>query len=45
MAIPLRTSMAQSIIALKEVYGNEPVEFAGGIRLNSSEPVLPKIKY
>jgi hypothetical protein len=34
MAIPLRTSMTQSIYALKKLYNNEPVEFAGGIRLN-----------
>tara|TARA_B110000003_G_scaffold261302_1_gene282874 strand:- start:695 stop:823 length:129 start_codon:yes stop_codon:yes gene_type:complete len=37
MAIPLRTSMTQSIHALKKVYGNKPVEFIGGIRLNSNE--------
>ena len=26
--------MTQSVYALKELYDNEPVEFAGGIRLN-----------
>ena len=35
MAIPLRTSMTQSVYALKKVYNNEPVTFAGGIRLNT----------
>ena len=27
-------SMAKSIVALKKVYGNKPVKFAGGITLN-----------
>ena len=28
------TSMATSIVALKKVYGNKPVKFAGGLTLN-----------
>jgi len=35
MAIPLRTSMAQSVHAMKELYNNEPVTFAGGIKMNT----------
>ena len=27
-------SMANSIVALKKVYGNKPVKFAGGLTLN-----------
>jgi hypothetical protein len=27
--------MTQSVYALKELYNNEPVVFAGGIRLNT----------